>query len=208
MADLEKLARELDDIDRKLREQRARLIVVWRSIEHSRRGVVVLDAMTYSARKVEMAELQSSISSLESKLLYSWWYEGEHWPTSQESPAKVPLKQLWQLWRNVVAARKAVADLPDKPVYEHKAMTDLWFAEYCACCLADTVTERQRIDARIARDRAEWIYDCALRVFEGRERWSWDKHSDDGPRIRAPKRPLPTGNNKPRTFVRSSFIGA
>lgn len=202
--DLEGWARELDEIDRKHREQCARLVVVCRSIEHSRRGVVELDCMTYSSRKIEMAELQASISRLETDLYFNH-YESEQWPAGLTSPIKVTLKQLWALWRNVEAARQAEAALPDKPVCD-KPVTDLGFADYCARCLAD-IPARQRIDAKLTRERAEWIYDCALRVFEGRKRWDWNEHCRDGSRMRKPKRPLRTGNKR-SAFTRSSFVGA
>jgi hypothetical protein len=90
------------------------------------------------------------------------------WLHALPIPATVSLKQIWRLWRDVVAARQAVADLPDN------------------------TTARHRIDAVTARDRAEATYNCALRVFEGREPWSWDKHCNDGWRMRAPMRAEPT----------------
>jgi hypothetical protein len=187
---------------------------VWRSIQHSRRGVVNLSKDRYSERKLEMANLQRSIGCLETDLLFNK-YESEQWLVEQERPTKVTLKQLWTLWRNVVAARRAQDALFKAPAYTAPIMNDFWFAEYCALCVADQVSARQRIDARLAREIAEWTYDCASRAFEGREQWDWDKHVHDGRRLRAPKRPMPTGSNKRSrgskghgTFTRSSFVGA
>jgi hypothetical protein len=204
--DLEGYARELDDTDRELREKRARFVVVWRSIQLSQRGSVNLSKDRYSERKLEMAELQRSISRLENHLSYHNHYESQQWPVWQESPANVSLTQVWALWRNVVAARRAEDALPKAPAYTHDMMNDFWFAEYCALCLADTVTVRQRKDARLAREIAEWTYDCALRVFEGRARWDWDKHVHNGRRMRAPKRPEPRLRVKPQRakFVRGA----
>lgn len=90
------------------------------------------------------------------------------WSRALQGPTAVSLKQVWRLWRDVVGARQAVADLPDN------------------------TTARQRIDAEVARDRAECTYDCALRVFEGRAPWNWVKHCNDGWTMRAPKRAEPT----------------
>jgi hypothetical protein len=203
---------ELETIEAKLTEQRSRLVVVWRSIEHSRRGVVILNRDRYNERKDEMLCLQQSIGRLERDLHWaSHRYQTSAWSEwSREleaiEPRKYRLDTVWRLWRDVEAARKACADLPAKPSYTYPIVTDLWFANYCAACLDDKVTARQRNDAFIARDRAECTYNHALRAFEGRERWQWEKHADEN--LRAPQRQMPTKNNRRRTFVRSSYIGA
>jgi hypothetical protein len=211
MAELTKIRNKLDDIECKLRPVRTRLIVVWRSIEHSRYGVVSLDTEAYTRLKIEFGELRSALGYLEGEHLANErsYYNMTtlQWSRALKPPAKVTLKQLWQLWRNVEAARQAVAELSARSERDYSSTTDKDLVDAAARDLAD-VPVRERIDAETARDRAEATYNCASRVYEGRERWDFVKHCNDGWRMRAPKRPLPTGPNKPRAFTRSSYVRA
>ena len=203
---------ELDEIERKLKPLRERYLVVWKSILHARHGVRPLDRETYIQRKIEHGNLQYAIGELENEQRDNeGWYHGiqtAEWKWALEPPAKVTLKTLWQLWRNVLATRQVVAYLPAlyRPQWK---WDDFALAEHAARHLAsDKVPSRQRIDAVVARDRAEATYNCALRVFEGRERWDWDKHVNDGRKMSAPKRPLNGGSSNKRARVRSTYIGA
>jgi hypothetical protein len=201
---------ELDQQDAKLRYVRERFAAVWRSIEHSRHGVVCLDPETYIQRKIEHGSLRAALGKLESELHHkgeAYYNDLMPWMCEIQPPAKVTLKQVWALWRNVVATRAAVAELP-KIAAPPIQWTDYAIAADIARCLADMVPTSKRIETRFARDHAEWSYDMALRVFEGREPWRWNKHCEDGWRLRAPKRTLSTGSTKRSMFTRSSYVGA
>jgi hypothetical protein len=79
---------------------------------------------------------------------------------------KPALAQVWKLWRNVLAVRKALADLP-----------------------ADAST-RKRIEAEVAVDRNEGLYDLYSRAFDGRVPRTHEQLLSL--RVKAPSRPEPS----------------
>jgi hypothetical protein len=193
MADLTKIRNELDDIGKKLRTARRRLVVVWALIENHRHGSVShLDKYSYTDRKVEMFELQRLIPRLEEAASLAFNEFICEWIWTNPRPTKVSLKELWRMWRNVVAARRAVPARVLVTTIKTPPHTDMWHAEVAALHLANKVTVRQQIEAEFARDRAEWSYDMALRVFEGRPAWCNTKHLGDGWRLRPPQLEEPT----------------
>ena len=114
---------KIDIIEQKLRSHRERLIVVWRSIEHSRHGVIPLDKDTYIDRKIEHGNLMYDIGKLDRDLNHSvraYYNELMPWQNEIQRPARVTLRQLWQLWHGVLAARRAVADMPARPAREYR----------------------------------------------------------------------------------------
>lgn len=107
-----------------------------------------------------------------------------NWLEDQEEmqPRKPNLAQVWRLWRAVLAARQAVAGL------------------------ASDASSRERVDAEIAVEAAEGLYDIVSRVFEGRRALTWEERRGYF-RLSPPKRPAP-GSDKRRTLTRSTYIGA
>ncbi|MGY3441114.1 hypothetical protein [Bradyrhizobium sp. USDA 4473] len=96
-------------------------------------------------------------------------------------PRSVSLQQLWRLWRNVLAARQALADLDDN------------------------ASSRQRIDAHTTRDAAEGLYDLRLRAFERQPPRSWEERACRRLRVLAPRRPEPTPASKIQNRRRRKF---
>jgi hypothetical protein len=98
------------------------------------------------------------------------------------------LALVWRHWRNVLASREALADLGG-PISANAGgihMIEL-----------GNVPTQERLDAMLAVDRAEALYDRIARAFEGRQPPTWQQMLD-GPRIKPPTRPEPTERNRTR----------
>ncbi len=120
---------------------------------------------------------------------------------------RVSLTQVWQHWRNVLAAREEVkrigsVDCNLDPVIDHDWR---WLLDLNAK-IATTQT-RERIDAMTAVDRAEGLYDLVLRAYEGRPKRTWEQTLYNL-KVSPPKRPLPSPNGKRKLPTRSTYIGA
>jgi hypothetical protein len=196
--DLKTARAELAAVEQKLAVQRARYVGICRSIEHSRHGVYVLTPDRYGDRKVERGNVHAEIQELESErydaeshysgLLFREWRWNE---LVEKPPQEVSVRKLWQLWRRVVAARQAVVALgPRVPLHCPDIFSNSTDnAAHASAALAEKVSSRQWVEAFNARDRAECIYDQALRVFEGRREWDYELHGGD--RVRKPRYPEP-----------------
>jgi hypothetical protein len=99
-----------------------------------------------------------------------WMYEQVEMTVRRPS-----LKQVWQRWRDVLAARKAFKDIPDE------RMADYWGNDSRA------LIGRRKINAQVTLERTEATYDLMLRAYEGRQPHSWQQMLD-GIRVKAPKR--------------------
>lgn len=92
---------------------------------------------------------------------YGSIYHGEQsgkWMDEQENMtvARPSLALVWRHWHAVLAARKEYESIPDV------TLTDRWG------CDPIKIVSRRKIDARLAVERAEGLYDVHLRAFEGR----------------------------------------
>jgi hypothetical protein len=131
---------------------------------------------TYGVQQVMFAQC-------EAKCCY-YGVSRANWLEDQEEmqPRKPNRIQVCQRWRAVLTARQAVADL------------------------ASDASSRERVDAEIAVEAAEGLYDIVSRVFEGKRPRTWEERRGYF-RLSPPKRPAP-GSTKRRTLTRSTYIGA
>ncbi|WLA39480.1 hypothetical protein QNJ95_42695 [Bradyrhizobium elkanii] len=155
---------QLDRMDRRLAEievTRPRHPGLWECRHDVRRVYAALEVAQASYRGVSRAQ----------------WLEEQ----DEMEPRRVSLQQLWRLWRSVLAARQALADL------------------------GDSASNRQRIDAQTARDAAEALYDLRVRTFDGQPPRSWEERSFQRLRVLPPRRPEPTPASKIQNRRRRKF---
>ncbi|SIO24626.1 hypothetical protein SAMN05443247_03113 [Bradyrhizobium erythrophlei] len=136
---------------------------------------------------------------------YGRIYHGEQsgkWMDEQEEMTigRVSLALVWRHWHAVLGAREEYESIVDV------TLTDRWG------CDPITIVSRQKIDARIAMERAEGLYDVVLRAFEGRAPRTREQTLTL--RVKPPTRPEPTPlskiqNRRRRKLAqRNAFAGA
>jgi hypothetical protein len=186
----------LDDAERNLAEARARREASMTVIEVSRRSNPQFPPSIYSAFKIIHGNAEEDVRR---ERHYLRCYEGFHfgdlscawmWPQAEMTVTRPSLTQVWCLWRDVVAARKALADLEvivpqhaDKKFFEDDFGSDV--------PVVYVGTARQRVEARAAVDRAAGLYDLYARVFEGRQPRTHEQTLDINRIVRKPKKALP-----------------
>jgi hypothetical protein len=122
--------------------------------------------------------------------------QSRQWMNEQDEMkvGNVSLTQVWGKWFDIVAARKAYDDIADV------TLTDRWG------CDPIKIVSRKKIDARLAVERAEGLYDLVLRAFEGRPRRTHEQTLML--RVVKPKRKLPPKRimSTPTKYVRENGI--
>jgi hypothetical protein len=216
--DVDDYGEAIDLAERRLMAARIRRDAAMTVIEASRRAWLGgnLPRNTYNAFKLIHGLAEEEVERQRMTLsAYSDFHFGcltSAWMKAQcEMKATKPTRaQVWQRWRDVLAARKAYADLyviVPQPEPEHQ-WTNAWGADVPYVCVG---TRRERVEATAARDCAEGLYDCVLRAYEGRAPLTIDQLiALTSARVRAPKFPPPSGGKGKRKpgAVRSSYIGA
>lgn len=181
------------------------------AIEASRRGVLPLCTDDYIDMKIIHGNAEADVRQLRHNLRF---YKHFHWNTltnkwmreqGTEPARKCSLQQLWRLWRDVEAKRKAYAEaIAIVPQLPGERWANDWgndkFEVYAG-------TARQRAETQAAMEEAECIYDAVARTFDGRQPHTWQQMLD-GFKVKAPIRPLPSSKNGKRKFVRSTYLGA
>jgi hypothetical protein len=93
-----------------------------------------------------------------SKRTHEWMIEQDEMQVRTPSLALV-----WQYWRDVLAAREALKNTPVE------RLTNEWGNDI------GEMKTRKRLDAEVAVDRVEALYDSVLRAYEGRAKRTWEQ---------------------------------
>jgi hypothetical protein len=123
----------------------------------------------YSAFKAEHGNTEHEIDKARHRLwtFGSWYYSEQSrvWMSEQDDKTvrRASLAQVWDHWRAVRVARAEYDAIPDE------RLTNEWGNDIGA------ILPRRKIDAQIAVERAEGLYDIVLRAFEGRAKRTWEQ---------------------------------
>lgn len=207
------LGAAIDDAERKLANARRVRDEAMSVIEASRRGTHKISTADYINQKLRHGNAEADVRYWKHALRnYSGWYSGRlasEWmrPQYEAKACNVSLKQVWQCWRDVLAARDRLACLSAKI---EQPISERWAHDFLNDMPDAFVgTARERIEAQAAVDCVAGLYDIALRAFEGRAPRSHDVTLKIDRVVKAPKLPQPTsGRRKPSYPIRSTFIGA
>ena len=165
-------AEAIDTQEKRLSDARRERDAAMAALEASRRGLNPLSKSDYSDQKVRHGNADADVREAKHYLRsYSEFYHGDlsfEWICEQEEMTvrRGSLSQVWQEWRKVLAAREALADLevkcarPARKYFEDDYGNDVPVIFFGSA--------RERIEAQIAVERAEGMYDAVLRAFEGR----------------------------------------
>jgi hypothetical protein len=186
---------EATDInERHLRREIARRDAAMTVIEASRRGPN-LPTDVYIKFKLIHGNAEADAHRFAHYLRnYGSIYHGQQsgrWMDEQDGMTvrRPTLTQLWQRWFDVLAARKEYASIADE------TLTDRWG------CDPIKIVSRPKIDAQLAVERAEGLYDLVRRSYEGRKPRTREQTLTL--RVAKPKQPLPPKRVKKRTgYVR------
>jgi hypothetical protein len=212
--DVKDYGEAIDRTERKLAEARAKRDNAMAAVEADRRGVQKLSKSDYSDQKAIYGNAQADVERYQA---YLRMYQGCHlgvlssgWIREQfdMQARKVSLAQVWQRWRDVLAARQVLADLCVKvPQAERNYFEDDFGSDKFDIYVG---TMRERVEAKAAVDRAAGLYDIVLRAYDGRVHRTHDQTLDINNLVRPPKRPPPSGTKSRKTssVTRSTFIGA
>lgn len=169
----------IDVAEQKLSDARRERDDAMATLEASRRGHNPLSKSEYSDQSVRHSNAENGVRRQQLYLLRfrdchfgmlssEWMHEqADLGPDQGVTARKASLAQVWQRWRDVLAARQALADLEvklDRP--ERKYFEDDYGNDVPGAYVG---TVRERIEAQVAMNRAEGLYDLVLRAFEGRQ---------------------------------------
>lgn len=188
----------IDLAEQKLSNARRERDAAMAALEASRRGLTPLSKAHYSDQKVIHGNAEDDVRRLQTYLrryrgchfgmLSSEWMREQADMTTQ----RVSLAQVWRYWRNVLAARQALADLEAKRERPERKYFEDDYGNDVPEVYVGTV--RERVEAQAARDAAEGLYDAVLRIFQGRTPRTHEQTLNL--KVKPPTRPEPTPLSK------------
>lgn len=197
--DIDDYTRIVDITEGRLRGAIKRCDGAMETIQASRDGIRPLPIDEYIDWKHIHGNAQADAHKFAYRLyVYGRFYYSDktlHWMREQDEmePRKYRLETVWQCWRDVVAARKEYASIPDE------VLKDRWG------CDPIEIVSRRKIDARVKMEASIGLYDVVCRAFEGRARRDIEQYPI-GLRVKQPRRPLPRKRIKktPTKYVRDA----